>query len=637
MTWLAKLNETYDNHTDYVGKFEKNRYDREYTLLPLSHTTQTAHIEIHLDEQGCFLRAKVVDKESGSTIIPCTEASASRTSAPVPYPLHDKLMYVAGDYGRYCSPISKYTPYEDYVEQLKEWSESSFSVPTLCSVYQYVHKGTLLADLINEKVLWLDGEGQLAEKWTPELAEAYGVEKPDIFKVIASGQNAAFVRFAVEVPGVPEARLWRRRDVQQSFIDFYNTKLLDTELCYVTGKQLPYADKHASRIRHSGDKSKLISANDSSGFTYRGRFGTSRNAAAVSYEVSQKAHNALKWLIEKQSFTIDGKVFVLWGTKSLEVPDPFADTDDLLDEEDRGEAEEGDGTHEMYARRVRLAISGYRHDQEDYHSDVIIMVLDAATPGRMSMTYYRDVEKEHFLQRIEEWHLSCCWLQPYRKNGRTLLLMGAPATRDIAFAAYGPRASDKVVKGLIERMLPCILDGAPVPRDIVRSVIARASSPVAMELWEWEKTLGIACALVNKTYRKEGLEVAVDKELDDRSYLFGQMLAVADVLERRQLGSEEKRATNAIRYMNVFAQRPMRTWTVIHGAIQPYLVKLGPKAGYYKKLMGDISTKMDPNDFSDQPLNGKYLLGYYSQRHELNNYKKIDSYIEDEKSETTED
>lgn len=631
MTWLAKLSETYDNNTAQLGKFEENRFNREYTLLPVSHTTQTAHIEIFLDEAGNYMRADVVDKPFGSTVIPCTEASASRTSAPVPYPLHDKLMYVAGDYGQYVPQGDKHTPYADYLSQLKAWCESPVAVSALRSVYLYVEKGALIADLVANKVLWLDENGQLAEKWTPELAERYGVDKPNIFKVIASGQNAAFVRFAVWMPGVAEARLWRSREVQQSFIDYYNTKLADDELCYVTGRLLPYADKHTSRIRNSGDKSKLISANDSAGFTYRGRFLTSRQAAAVSYEVSQKAHNALKWLIEKQSFQIDGKTFVVWGTKTPDVPGPFEDSDDLFGDGAREDEEEaGDDTNSLFAERVRLAVNSYRHKTDDHRAEVIVMILDAATPGRMSITYYRDLEKERFLQRIEQWHLTCCWLQHYVKKGKMKTFMGAPATRDIAVAAYGSRVNEKVVKGLIERMLPCILDGAAIPMDIVRSVVARASNPVAMESWEWEKTLGIACALVNKTYRKEGQGVALDEELNDRSYLFGRMLAVADVLERRALGREEKRATNAIRYMNAFAMRPGRTWQVIQAAIQPYQAKLGAEATYWNSLLDKIGWTLEPTDFSDQPLGGLYLLGFYSQRHALYQKRHKDSAPGDE-------
>ncbi len=53
--------------------------------------------------------------------------------------------------------------------------------------------------------------------------------------------------------------------------------------------------KHPSKIRNSGDKAKLISGNDESGFTYRGRFASKRSqAVSVGYVVSQKAHNAFE-------------------------------------------------------------------------------------------------------------------------------------------------------------------------------------------------------------------------------------------------------------------------------------------------------------------------------------------------------
>ncbi|AWB43161.1 type I-C CRISPR-associated protein Cas8c/Csd1 [Paenibacillus sp. CAA11] len=620
MSWLANLNTTYEQHEHAIGQFEKKRNGREYTLIPVSHTTQTAHIEVHLDERGNYLYAKVVDKEDGSTIMPCTEASASRTSAPVPYPLFDKLMYVAGDYSRYCGEV-KGTPYEDYLNQLKAWCDSSYKHPKVESVYHYIAKGTLMTDLIKDQILWVDEDNKLLKSWTSAMEEKQG-EKPDIFKVIASDQSSAFVRFAVQIPGDLEPKLWRDRSVQQSFIHYYEQNLQEMDLCYVTGELLPYADKHASRIRHSGDKSKLISANDSSGFTYRGRFRTSREVASVSYEVSQKAHNALKWLIERQGFAVDGKVFLVWGTEKLDLPDPFADTFSLYGEEDE-EGGAGDSTHKEFANQVRQAIGGYRFDG-DYKSNVIVMVLDAATPGRMSIVYYQELNHRVFLDKLQHWHESCSWQHRYRKDqdNKPIVFIGAPATRDIALAAYGSHVSDKLVKGLMERMLPCIIEGRPIPMDIVRSAINRASNPVAMDSWEWEKALGITCAVVNKTFEKEGYEVSLNTETTDRNYLFGRLLAIADVLERRALGRDEKRATNAIRYMNVFAQRPTRTWSIIQSNIQPYQARLGTELHYYNRLLDEVGGRIQFEDFTDKPLNGLYLLGFYSQRNDLYTSKK---------------
>lgn len=128
MNWLANLSKTYDDHAKVVGQFETKKNGKEYALIPISHTTQTAHIEVHLDGEGNIVKADVVDKNDGNTIIPCTEAAASRTSAPVPYPLFDKLMYVAGDYTFYCGEV-KGTPYQDYIAQLKAWCESPLVMP----------------------------------------------------------------------------------------------------------------------------------------------------------------------------------------------------------------------------------------------------------------------------------------------------------------------------------------------------------------------------------------------------------------------------------------------------------------------------------------------------------------------------
>src|SRR5690606_24261954 len=99
-------------------------------------------------------------------------------------------------------------------------------------------------------------------------------------------------------------------------------------------------------------------------------------------------------------------------------------------------------------------------------------------------------------------------------------------------------------------------------------------------------------------------------------------LAIADVLERNALDPDEKRATNAIRYMNAFAQHPMRTWTIIQSNIQPYQARLGTRLRYYNALLDEVGAMLKPEDFTDKSLSGLYLLGFYSQRYELYKSRK---------------
>ncbi|EEM13961.1 type I-C CRISPR-associated protein Cas8c/Csd1 [Bacillus pseudomycoides] len=625
MSWLLNLYETYQSNLDRVGKIEKKYNGQEYTLLPISHTTQTAHIEVSITEDGEFHTAEIIDKSDASTLIPCTENSANRAGSKIaPYPLHDKLSYVAGDFVTYGGKIKKEEPFSYYINQLEGWTVSPYATAKVKSIYTYLSKRRLIKDLVEKGILHVDTNGELIEAWDKK-AEAFLGEKPPIFSVVTGNQESAFVRFNVYSPNKMLTKVWKDPEMYDSFIKFYSNFLGKDDYCYVTGKIMPSTDKHANKIRNAGDKAKLISANDTSGFTFRGRFHKANDVANISYDVSQKAHNALKWLINKQGKIVDQRVFLVWGNDSEDIPDFVEDSYNIYSMDLRlpKKREIKSYTHEQFADEVAKAIDGYKNNLSS-SANVNILLLDSATTGRLAVLYYRNMDKNLYLNRLKNWHSTCVWEHRYRKNkdNEFVKFYGAPSTKDIAFAAYGPKANEKIVKGLMERILPCIIDEKKIPFDIVRSAIQRASNPVSMERWEWEKTLSITCALINTM---EGYQMVLDKENNDRDYLFGRLLAIADVLERKSLNTSDQRATNARRYMNSFSQHPERTWRTIQGALQPYQARLGEKVSYYNKLIDEVGSKIKIGDFNNKPLSGRYLLGFYSQRHEL--YQKKENNV----------
>lgn len=626
MSWLLNLYETYESNLDRVGVIEKKQNERAYTLLPTSHTTQNAHIEVVVTKNGEFHSATAIDKGDTSTLIPCTEESASRAGSKIaPYPLHDKLSYVAGDFAAYGGKVKKEEPFTYYIKQLEEWANSPHGNDKVKSIYKYLSKKQLIKDLVNEKVLFLDADDQLIKKWGQEHETLHG-EKPPLFSVVTGDQESAFIRFTVYSPDEISKKVWKDKEMYESFINYYKNLLGGEELCYVTGELLPSTDRHANKIRNAADKAKLISANDTSGFTFRGRFTKSNEVASISYEASQKAHNALKWLINRQGKTVDQRVFLVWGNDDLDIPNP---TEDIfsIDPTIIEKRERISYTHAEFASEVAKALGGYKNDLT-LESTINILILDSATTGRLAVLYYRDMNKELYLDRLAKWHSTCVWLHRYRRNeqGDYIQFYGAPATKDIASAAYGLRANDKVVKGLMERILPCIIDDKKIPQDIVKSAFYRASNPVSMDKWEWEKTLSITCALINK---QEGYDVALNTENNDRDYLFGRLLAIADVLERRALGADVNRATNAIRYMNVFSNHPARTWKTIQDSLQPYQARLGEGVRYFSMQIDEVASKIEYDDFNNKPLSGKYLLGFYSQRQELYRKKNKEEAVEE--------
>ena len=105
------------------------------------------------------------------------------------------------------------------------------------------------------------------------------------------------------------------------------------------------------------------------------------------------------------------------------------------------------------------------------------MALDAASPGRLAVTFYREQMLEQYLGNLEKWQEDCAWVLPVRasednsgrtkKQKRAVFAAYAPLPDTIARVAYGRRIDDSLRKATVERLLPCIVDGAPVPRDIM--------------------------------------------------------------------------------------------------------------------------------------------------------------------------
>lgn len=268
------------------------------------------------------------------------------------------------------------------------------------------------------------------------------------------------------------------------------------------------------------------------------------------------------------------------------------------------------------------------------------MGLDSATPGRMAITYYRELLGSKFLERLESWHLAMAWPQRFTvaenpngvKKGKTHVVwrVYAPAPRAIAEAAYGHRLDDKLKRATVERLLPCIIDGQAIPRDLVESCVRRAANRPGMEHWEWEHTLGVACALFKGFFaqhhnreERRAYKMALEPERTSRDYLYGRLLAIAERIEEVALHvAKENRPTTAARLMQRFADHPFSTWRTIEMSLQPYMQRLQASRGGFlhnmRALLDAVHGLFQEEDFqSESRLTGEFLLGYHCQRQEL--------------------
>lgn len=650
MNWLQRLSETYDNCSEAIGKIEKKKIKNKEValtpLLPICHTMQNAHIEVTLDEAGIFLSAKVVDKVDAPTLIPCTESSSGRTNGQCPHPLHDKLEYVARDFNERTGGSCDF---DSYKTQLNHWIKFSDNPRSLKAVLQYLDRGCLIQDCARVHVLHLDENNQLINSW-----EIDG-NPPTIFKLLPGGfdnkgkqkpwQGNAFCRFCVETKSSPSSSLQADERLWKSWSDFYAVQESKTGLCLISAKTVTIAQQHPSKIRNAGDKAKLISANDGSGFTFRGKFQESDEACGVSFDITQKAHNALRWLIARQGRRFGDLNIVTWATIGDLPPDPFKSSFDLFIVPSSVADEESDSvllddkpqkkqvkkskvpivvySAKQSADKLNSMLSGYTGKfSDDDANQVVMMAIDSATPGRMAIRYCRELKGSEFLDRVREWHESCAWYQYFGVNKQ---FVGAPAPRDVAQAAYGRKldTKDKLLGATVSRLLPCIMDAAPIPRDLVECCVRRASQRTSTEFWEWSKTLGIACSLFRHQHQERKYTMDYETDRNTRDYLYGSLLAIAEHIEERALHlAKEKRDTHAAKLMQRFAERPFSTWRTIELQLTPSISRLRNNRPTVhqrlKALLDETYSRFEKGeDVQDHPLSGEFLIGYHTLRKKL--------------------
>lgn len=631
MSWLEKCYETYENCQQEIGiqKFQAEGDKRSYVpLLPVAHTTQLVNIEVELDQNGNFQDARLLAKDEQTTIIPCTEESSARTSGIVPHPLVDKLQYIAADYPAYGG--TKKSGWNLYHTQLQDWCSSPYADAKVCAVLRFLEKGCLVASLVKKHILFLDENGKMPTKWTGNKDE-----KPKILETLASAdQTESFVRF--RVGGIDLAQ---DEAVRESFIHYYEMKQQRVDYCTVQGKQMAVSTLSPYKIRNPGDRAKLISSNDSTNYTYRGRFVTAEQALSIGYETTQKAHSALRWLISKQGCSNGDQTVVVWGTKGEPIPDITADSMDLGDDFAAAFAQLGQpqlppATESEYAERFNKAIQGYGKALDE-KANTVVMILDSATQGRLSIRYYRELAGSELMKNITDWHRNFAWKLNYRSapesaepgqkpKWKRVSFWGAPSPADIAKAAYGEKADKKIIQQTVERLVPCITEGKYLPRDLMLSAVHRATAGIGLEPWEYQKTCGIACALICGYYhrnKKEDFVMTdgkyVDETIDDRSYLFGRILACAEQIERRvQSQTGETRPTNAERLRLVFVQRPAKTTALLQQKLTPYLNRMranGVSRDKRYSTLQELVGRLGAEKYTNKPLNELYLLGYACQ------------------------
>ena len=597
---MGLMKQAYDTYCamekQYVGVYG----EAKEPLVPVSHQIAKADLEITLDSEGNLLDARQVDPKEAATIIPVTEQSAGRTGDTCcAHPLCDQLRFFSPRYP---------AKYEAYLTQLHRWEGSPYSHPKLSAIAGYVEKGSILEDMSRLGLISLDEKGmptkeKLLVRWRVEAGTEGNV-----------------------------AACWQDRTLFRAFIDYYaSTKKEDSVFCMVSGRLAPPASQHPKKIINICANAKLVSANDTSGFTYRGRFKSDAEAMTMSYEASQKIHSALHWLSANQGVAIGGRTFLCWNPQGIEIPKPQAT---FL---------RGNTANQVKYSDYRKALSDtLRGWKETIPADAgaVIAAFDAATSGRLALTYYSELPASDFLERLHNWDALCCWNHdPFG--------IQAPSLYQIANCAFGTvrtsgnqtklESDDRILRQQVQRLLSCRVDKGKMPADIARAAAAKASNLQIMDTQLRETVLSTACAVLRKYYYdwdREEWNMSLEPEKKDISYQYGRLLAVFEKIEQDTYDKDEQREPNAIRMQSVFAKRPRYASRILWEQMKKaYYPRLKPwNRVKYDRLIGEIIEQISnlPQAEHEEALKDTYLFGYYLQKKALYTSDKTENSQEEE-------
>jgi CRISPR-associated protein Csd1 len=632
MSWVYNLYETYDT---CINGAPENR------PVPVAHCVFNTHVTIHLDKNGKFLGfdAPLIKRIP----VPVTEESCSRSSNIAPHPMMDTLQFIAADLGT----GKKKGGYAAYKALIEGWAFGKNTHPKVRAVCGYISKGTITRDLSSLFVKKSNAEGGYETVKVPATEPEPG--KKVETKPVAV--ESFFPRWNIDGLG----DTWTDPSLWESWIKHNEEVIMrdaPTGFCMVTGEVGKLAKLHPKYLRFPGDGAKLISSEGEEqkrAFVYRGLFTAPEQACTVSYEASQKAHNCLRYLIERQGIRIGqaekggrGRVMIAWSPNALQIPTIF----------DRSSGDEGkDETGTKFAGELKKAARGTpaKLSPSDH---ICILCLDAPTQSRLSILFYRELLWSDYLERFGRWNAEFPWRRWHRQKREK---EGDPAgyyedlypsPYEICNAAYGVKkgVNDKAWQSryseLAVRVMMCVVDELPFPPDTVELCVKRAMAGthdvVDMKKFnkrsQWIKDLETACAVYRgycarlpQNENRRYYQMALEPERKTRDYLYGRMAATADYAERAALKAKgEVRSTNVERLMQQFSQSPYATWIAIERQLQPYLNYLKMRSRYDKlsqwiynkstRLLTELISRMEPEEYrSSARLSGEFLLGYHCQ------------------------
>ena len=519
-------------------------------------------------------------------MIPCTEESDSRSgNKKTAHPLCDQLGYVSSFYNEEKHKV--------YITELRKWVESKHSSKIIQAIYKYVTHNSIYEDLLSNGVK-IKSEKDFV-----------------IWRVVGFGSESGSV--------------CENENLHKLYQEYYLSNKNDNlDFCMVAGNLAITTTKHLKGTVSKFGNAKLISSNDNDGFTYKGRFLDGGEACSIGYEASQKAHNALKWVLANEGIPLGNRVCVAWNPQGKSIPKiqlPIA----VQCKEAKPEAS-------SYKNELRKRVFAYSKSFL-MGEQVVIAMFEAATSGRLSVTYYNEMPGISLVKKLEKWDETTL----FKSINRGAFVPSLYKYVAFSYGVYRTKNSndagmfevdEKIQNKQMQRLIACRIDNKMFPIDILKRLVINSSNLGAYDRNTRNQILHTTCSAIRKYYidkLQEDISMALEKEKKNRSYQYGRLLAVLEKIEQDTYDKKDTmRETNAIRLQQRFVHKPLETSEqIIRKLKQAYYRKLNKSAiSHYEKLIEEILCVISECEETelDKSLDEMYLVGYYLQKQDF--YKK---------------
>ncbi|WEV41498.1 type I-C CRISPR-associated protein Cas8c/Csd1 [Bifidobacterium sp. ESL0682] len=298
MSLWSNLLKTYDgieSSTGIVPFDEEGNPQVKKALLPLFHMTFPTKLQISLDAAGNCIGV-TRDAQDVTIIAPCTESSMGRAGKdPAPHPLCDQLQYIDSTFDK--------KKFSQYMGQLGDWKGGNVK---LNAIFAYLSQHSLISDACDHGIYERNEDGSVA---------------------LPKGEEKAGVRFSVRDLDSSESNVWEDKTLWQRWIAYETGDKPAKGRDSLGGIFRSQAANYPKNIVGTAGNAKLVSANDNSNFTFRGRFSSQAEASRIDSITSQKAHAALKWLVNNNGTITDKQAIVIWAVgQRRRIPLPFGNS-----------------------------------------------------------------------------------------------------------------------------------------------------------------------------------------------------------------------------------------------------------------------------------------------------------------------